>query len=334
MDTHKGAEMDMGMGMGMETGQQQHRDHQHGGADGHGHGHGGSHGHGGGHSHAHAHTHQTPPDDSALAELLDLDGEVLHGYLADVTDVIHGLADESAAPVRRILDVGSGTGTGTFALLRRFAQAEAVALDVSAGMLEHLGSKARALGVADRVRTVRADLDGAWPAVGPADLVWASASLHHMADPGRALAEAFAALRPGGLAALAEFGTFPRFLPDDIGIGRPGLEARANAVIDAARAEGLPHVGSDWSDLLTRAGFTVEAERAFTVALTDPLPAATGRYARATLGRVRAHLTDRLDAEDLAALDTLLAEEGPDALLHRTDLEVRAERFLWVARKP
>ncbi|GII59230.1 hypothetical protein Pth03_76190 [Planotetraspora thailandica] len=45
------------------------------------------------------------------------------------------------------------------------------------------------LGVADRIRTIQADLDQTWPALGPADLVWASASLHHMAvssiEPGQ-----------------------------------------------------------------------------------------------------------------------------------------------------
>lgn len=310
----------------MHTDQHDHQQHGH---DRQGHaGHGG-HSHGG---HAHEHAHRGPVGESALAELLDLDGEVLHGYLTELIDVIHGLA--GPAPVRRILDVGSGTGTGTFALLGRFAQAEATALDVSEEMLRRLDDKARALGVAARVRTVRADLDEAWPAVGPADLIWASGSLHHMADPGRALTAAFAALRPGGLLAVAEFGTFPRFLPDDIGIGRPGLEARVHAVVDAARAHDVPHIGSDWRALLTRAGFTVEVEQSVTVELTAPLPAATGRYAQASLRRVRDHLVDRLDADDLAALDVLLDGEGPHALLRRADLGVRTTRDLWVARRP
>jgi hypothetical protein len=60
--------------------------------------------------------------------------------------------------------------------------AEVVAVDVSEQMLEHLRHKARALGVADRIRTVQADLNQPWPALGPADLMWAAASLHHMAD--------------------------------------------------------------------------------------------------------------------------------------------------------
>ncbi|TXS25033.1 helix-turn-helix domain-containing protein, partial [Streptomyces sp. gb1(2016)] len=59
-----------------------------------------------------------------------------------------------------------------------------------------------------------------------ADLVWASASLHHVDDPAAALTGVRAALRPGGLLAVAELDGLPRFLPDDAVAGRPGLEAR------------------------------------------------------------------------------------------------------------
>ena len=66
-------------------------------------------------------------------------------------------------------------------------------------MLEHLRERVAALGLADRIRAVRADLDQPWPELGPADVVWASASMHHMADPADAVRQAFAMLRPGGL---------------------------------------------------------------------------------------------------------------------------------------
>ena len=95
--------------------------------------------------------------------------------------------------------------------------------------------KARVLGVADRVRAIQADLDAAWPAIDTVDLVWASSSLHHMADPDRVLTEVFAAIRPGGLLVVAELDSFPRFLPDDLGLGRPGLEARCHAVLAERR---------------------------------------------------------------------------------------------------
>jgi SAM-dependent methyltransferase len=283
----------------------------------------------------HHHHHQDGGDDadeSAMAELLDLDAEVLHEYLSGVTAWIETLAAED--PPRRILDLGAGTGTGTFALLDRFGEADAVAVDASAQLLHHLRARARDLGVADRVRTVEADLDTQWPAIDTVDLVWASASLHHMADPDRVLAEVFGALRPGGLLVVVELDSFPRFLPDDVGIGRPGLEERGHAALAEARATDLPELGSDWGSRLSQAGFTIEAERPFSIELTPPLPAATGRYAQVSLRRMRASLEGRLSEDDLAALDTLLDNDEPDGLLHRDDLSVRAARSIWVARRP
>ena len=93
-------------------------------------------------SHQHQHgQHEAGTDaDAAMAELLDLDAEVMHSYLSDLTAWIRQLAADP--PPRRILDLGSGTGTGTFALLERFDQAEVIALDVSAAMLHRLSGKA------------------------------------------------------------------------------------------------------------------------------------------------------------------------------------------------
>jgi SAM-dependent methyltransferase len=280
----------------------------------------------------HEHHPGAGTDESAMVALLDLDAEVLHSYLAEVTAWLHELAADP--PVRRILDVGSGTGAGTFALLERFEGADATAVDVSAPLLHHLADKARARGVADRVRTVPADLDAVWPALDTVDLAWASASLHHMTDPDRVLADVFATLRRGGLLAVAELDSFPRFLPDDLGIGQPGLEARCHAELAEARADDMPLLGSDWGPRLTKAGFTIEAERSFAINLVPPLPAATARYAQLSLRRMRNGLTARLSADDLAALDTLIESDGPEGILRRDDLSVRATRTIWAARRP
>jgi len=282
-------------------------------------------------SHHHQH-HSAAETDAAMAELLDLDADVMHSYQSEVTAWIHQLAGDR--PPRRILDLGSGTGTGAFALLERFDHAEVIALDASAEMLHRLSSKARVLGVADRIRAVQADLDTAWPAIDAVDLVWASRSLHHMADPDRVLAEVFATLRPGGLLVVAEIASFPRFLPDDLGLGRPGLEARCHAVLAEWQAAELPHLGSDWGPRLSRAGFSVEAERPFVIDLAAPLPAASGRYAQATLRRIRSGLDGRMNADDLAVLDTLIDSDGPDGVRQRGDLTVRTARTVWAARRP
>jgi SAM-dependent methyltransferase len=257
-----------------------------------------------------------------LAEILDLDAEVLHRHHHDLITWVGSLTADRPL----IIDLGAGTGTGTLALTRRLPDAQVVAVDVSEPMLEHLQSKAHALGVADRIRTVQADLDQPWPALGPADLVWASASLHHLADPDRVLTQVLAALRPGGVLAVTEIDSLPHFLPDEAGAA---LEERCNAALAEIRAEAGMHMGEDWGARMTKAGFTVEAERRFDIVLHAPLPAATGRYAQATLQRMRHGLDGRLGAGDLAALDTIA-----EGVLDRDDLTVRATRMVWLARRP
>src|ERR1022692_1527789 len=283
-------------------------------------------------NHQRQHHPAAETDSAAMAELLDLDAEVLHSYMSDVIAWVHELAAD--LPRRRILDLGSGTGTGALALVQRFQGAYVIALDISAQLLHRLRDKARDLGVAERVRTVQADLDAVWPAIDIVDLVWASSSLHHMADPDRVLTEVFAALRPGGLLVVAEMDSFPRFLPDDLGVGRPGLEARCHAAQAEGLADEVPHLGSDWGSRLSQAGFTVQAERPFAIDLTPPLPASTGRYAQASLRRIRSGLDGRMSADDLATLDTLIDSDGPDGVLQRDDLTVRTARTAWVARRP
>jgi ubiquinone/menaquinone biosynthesis C-methylase UbiE len=283
------------------------------------------------HSHDRSHADDDEADTAAMAELADLDAEVLHEY---VDQVIAWVAAAMPAP-EQVLDLGAGTGTGTVALAERFASAAITAIDASDGMLEHARRKIAARGLGERVRTLVADLDEGWPQqVPPADLVWASLSLHHMADPQRVLADVFGALRPGGVFALLEMGRLPRFLPDDLGIGRPGLEERLHDVIAARHAQSMPTIGTDWAPRLERAGFTPVDARAFPLDAEPPVPAGTARYALTFLRRARPTLDDRLAGDDLATLDTLLAANGPHSILRRSDLHITGSRSGWLVRKP
>ncbi len=164
--------------------------HHHGPASPHGHT-----------AHEHGQHGEHGDDEAALTELLDLDGEVLAGYLDQATAWIAATAEP---PVTRIVDLGAGTGTGTFALLRRFPEARVTAVDLAPDRLTRLRHRACELGLDGRVDVVPADLDQPWPDLGPADLVWTSMALHHVADPDRALTEIFGLLRPGGALAVAE----------------------------------------------------------------------------------------------------------------------------------
>ena len=262
-----------------------------------------------------------------LADLLDLDAEVMSEQLHAVRTDIETLAD---SPVRSILDLGAGTGSGSFGLLRHFTDAHVLAIDASEEMLERLRRSAQQLGLSDRVSTVCADLDQTVPGPGGADLAWASASLHHLADPDRTLAQLAAAIRPGGLLVVIELAGLPRFVPDHAPGG--AVESRAHALLAADRAADMPTMGSDWGPRLTRAGLVVELDRTILVDHTPSTPA-VGAYAAATLTRIRERVADRLDPTDRGSLDALLAG-GTSDVRRRTDLRVSTERRLWIARRP
>ena len=250
---------------------------------------------------------------SHLAEILDLDTVVLADFHREVIGWIGSLLP----PRPHIVDLGAGTGAGTIALARLLPEADIVAVDADPDMLAHLRSKAAGL----TVRTVQADLDGAWPDLGPADLVWASASMHHFADPHRTLTEAYRILRPGGRIAITELDSFPMFLP-----GAVALEERMHAELARMRTEHGMHMDEDWTARLTAAGFTVEADRRFDLDLRPPLPPETARYAELSLTRMRHGLTGRIDEHDLEALDRATADA-----LATGNLRVRTVRTVWTA---
>jgi ubiquinone/menaquinone biosynthesis C-methylase UbiE len=262
-----------------------------------------------------------------MTDLLDLDAEVLSEYHREAAEWVSARLTGRA----RIIDAGAGTGTGTLALARQLPDAEVIALDVDEQMLKRIQDKARASGFAGRIRTIQADLDQPWPdGLKPADLVWAANSLHHMGDPARAVAQMYQVLRPGGLLAVTELESFPRFLTDPAGAA---LEERIHIAMARGRDEAGMHMHEDWPARFVEAGFTVESERRFVIELQQrpdsPLAASVTRYAMVTLCRARHSLQDKLSAGDIAELDALTL-----ALPARDDLTVRTSRTIWLARKP
>lgn len=280
-------------------------------------------------AHDHGGNHDHDPT-SSPAELLDLDGEALRTYWSEALELVRAAAGDQ---VQRVLDLGAGTGVGTVALAQLFEGAEVLAVDVSAESLARIEEKARHLGLNDRIRTVEADLDTGWPALGTVDVAWASMSLHHLADPGRVLAELFAAMRSGGVVAVAEFSDELRFLPDDLGLGRPGLEARCHELLRHEHTHGLPFLGSHWAPMLAAAGFTAVVENELTIDDPGRSPAAR-RYALLWLRRLRSGFADRLADDDLDTLARLTADAGAESVLTRDDLHIRGTRTVTVARKP
>ncbi|WP_405466875.1 class I SAM-dependent methyltransferase [Streptomyces jietaisiensis] len=287
-------------------------------------------------THAYPHTphHGTPHshqrhDTGSHAEILDLDAEVLAQHTASITAWL----PLKTSP-RLIVDLGCGTGAGTFALLDRFPEAHVLAVDVSPDHLQRLRERACAQHAGERVRTVQADLDAAnWPDLGTPDLVWASASMHHMADPIRALRNVHDMLAPGGLFAVVELADFPRFLPDNAPADRPGLIERVHAAADRVHAAHVPHRGADWGPMLSDVGFTVDGERTVAVNIEGSGNEAVGRYALGTLQRIRRGVAGELAAADLTALDRLLDADSPHSILRHDDLTVRTERTVWAAHR-
>jgi SAM-dependent methyltransferase len=281
----------------------------------------------------HHHHHGTSEEDTAvLIEHLDLDAEVFSSYLSSVTSLVRDQAGDR--PVRRILDLGCGTGNGALKLAGVFTDAEIIAVDSSPAMLARLQAKARDRGLDHRVRTIESDLDADWPPVGGAvDLIWMSMALHHLADPKQSLAKMFTLISPGGLLALAELTEPLRFLPDDLGFGQPGLEARClDAQSEHAVAE-MPYLGADWGPLVAEAGFKVVLERPFDLRLSSPLSPAAARYALESLRRSRSRAEAALSSEDLSSLDALTSDDGPHSILRRSDLQIRGIRTVWIASR-
>jgi SAM-dependent methyltransferase len=112
------------------------------------------------HHHADHHDHHDRAAAAGLTDILDLDAEVL----ADVSHAVHAEIERLAdSPVRTILDLGAGTGTGTIGLLGHFTDAHVTAVDASADMLGHLGRRTHDLGLSPSRRSSRSTSRGRRP---------------------------------------------------------------------------------------------------------------------------------------------------------------------------
>jgi SAM-dependent methyltransferase len=237
-----------------------------------------------------------------------------------------------------VVDAGSGPGVVACVLAEAFPGARVVAADGSGPLLERAGARAERLGIADRFSTLEGDLPDALGDLDyPVDLLWASRSLHHLADQRAALAAFAERLAPGGTLALLEGGLPARYLPRDVGFGRPGLQARIDAVeadrFTAMRAElpGAVQVTEDWPGLLTSVGLRGATSRTFLLDLPAPLPDEARAFVVTMFQRHRDALGEHLDATDLATIDRLVDPDDKASLYHRPDVFVLAAHTIHVA---
>ncbi|WP_329587758.1 methyltransferase domain-containing protein [Streptomyces sp. NBC_01362] len=276
-------------------------------------------------------------DWDVMGPMLEQEAEVSRPQYEEAARWIAGLP--TAPEVRRVLDIGSGPGVISCLLAEVFPEAEVVAVDGTPALLERTRARAEKLGLGDRVRTRHADIPDGLEGLGEADLIWVGNALHHMGDQRAVLAGFAALLRPGGTVALAEGGLQPRRLPRDIGMGRPGLEARLEA-INAERFEnmraalpGAKRETEDWSALFTAVGLEPQGTRSFLLDLPAPLPGQARDHVVAEIGRRREMFVDDLSAEDIAVLDRLLDPEDPAGLRRRSDVFLLSVRTVHLGRR-
>jgi SAM-dependent methyltransferase len=233
-----------------------------------------------------------------------------------------------ARPPLRVLDVGAGPGVFTGVLAEQFSTALVTAVDGAADLLARARARAGRLGIADRVDTLPADLGGDLGGLPEADVIWVSRVLHHLPDQGRALQHLGARLPPGGLLAVVEGGLPTRFLPEECGVGPPGLlyriDAAAARVISGMLREhhesGVPRPVHDWPMQLATAGLVPSGSQSFVLDLPAPVDASVRDHVRERLERARSWVGEDLFAEDAAAIDRLLDPEDELGVARRPDL--------------
>ncbi|MET9384499.1 methyltransferase [Streptomyces sp. NPDC002928] len=293
------------------------------------------------HHHGHGHDHaggdgdrDTDIDWAEMATHLETQAELFTPLYAQV---FSWLGKEVTEP-GLIVDAGSGPGVISCQFAETFPGARVMAVDGSEPLLERARERAAGLGLADRFGTLAGEL----PAVladleYPVDLLWAARSLHHLGEQRAALAAFAARLAPGGTLALMEGGLPARFLPRDIGIGRPGLQARLDVMeaewFERMRADlpGSVAETEDWPALLTAAGLKHTGTRTFLLDLPAPASEPARAYVAAYLSRVREAGADGLDAEDHATLDRLLDPDDEASVHQRPDVFVLAAHTVYTA---
>lgn len=297
-----------------------------------------AHHHDHGHDHdGHGHHGHTDIDWAEMAPLLESQAEL---FTPLYEQALSWLAKEVTDP-GLVVDAGSGPGVISCLFAETFPGARIVAVDGSRPLLERARDRAARQGAADRFDILAGELPGVLDELDyPADLLWASRSVHHLGDQSAALAALAARLAPGGTLAVMEGGLPARFLPRDIGFGRPGLQARIDVVEEEwfarMRAElpgSVAHT-EDWPALLASAGLHHTRSRTFLLDLPAPATDRARAYVVASLGRIREAMAERLDAEDRAALDRLLDPDDRASLHHRPDVFVLAAHTVHTAVRP
>jgi ubiquinone/menaquinone biosynthesis C-methylase UbiE len=234
------------------------------------------------------------------------------------TALLERLEPAIAAGARRLVDIGTGSGTLAVAAIRRWPQVEVVGIDASRGMAELAEDEAsRQLGRADRRRfDVRVAFADDLPFDDEAfDAAMSSFVFQLVPNRARALREARRVLAPGGALAWVTWLQDARvFRPDiefdaaldEIGVGaredendgRPGDLPSVEAAVAQTRRAGFRDVRGERS--MVEHPFGVEGYVRFMTEFDeeDLVSSLSDEERRTLLEDLRARLS-RLSAEDL-----------------------------------
>ena len=288
-------------------------------------------------THGHGHGSDTDIHWEEMGPLLETQAEL---FTPVYERAMAWLAKEVTEP-GLIVDAGSGPGVVSCLFAEVFPGARIVAVDSTGPLLERARTRAARQGVADRFDTLNGELPGVLDELDyPADLLWASRTLHHLGDQGAGLAAFTERLAPGGTLALLEGGLPTRYLPRDIGIGRPGLQARLDALEEEwfarmrADLPGSVPVVEDWPALMTAAGLRHTRSRSFLLDLPAPVADRVRAYVASHLARIREGVAEALEADDLATLDRLLDPSDPASVHRRQDVFLLGAYTVHAAVRP
>jgi SAM-dependent methyltransferase len=218
----------------------------------------------------------------------------------------------------QVLDAGCGRGDHLLLFARN---TRVTGLDLKESSLERARERLRAAGKLEKVTLQTGDIFKLPFQPRSFDLVWSSHVFHGLRNLLEAAAAVHRVLKPGGRFVLRENRVSASLLPDDLGIGEPGLESRFNQAFEAwlrkDRAERgrYPH---GWAHLLINAGFRDVHVRCFLHQVAPPFTDAQQQYLHYWLDRKRE--IEGVLPSDIEVLNQLVDVAGPHYFLKRDDL--------------
>lgn len=133
-------------------------------------------------------------------EVMDTPEEARDYDAMDHAEVNARFCDDllASGPVRRVLDVGTGTAQIPIALCARAAEAEIVAIDLADHMLALGRENVARAGLSARIRLERVDAKALPYADGAFETVVSNSIVHHIPSPEGVLREMWRVTAPGG----------------------------------------------------------------------------------------------------------------------------------------